>query len=272
MTPITLADPSSELVAAAGGASAQGDYRENNEDYLLIEPDPPVCLVLDGMGGHAAGELASRTAGDAILASLRHAAGTTADPRESIEKAVRAGHGQVRALSRHDSRARNCGTTVVLALLRGGRVFVTWVGDSLAYRVSGGKVERLTRPHDMRQALIDAGVLSAPEARGASIGGRLVQYLGSDEPPRPAEVLSFDPRPGDRFVLATDGVTGTLEESDLLDACRGYADPRACAEHVVRLAIEHGSRDNCTCAVIAFPGGAEAAPPTPPRKWWRFWR
>ena len=149
MTPITLADPSSELVAAAGGAIAQGDYRENNEDYLLIEPDPPACLVLDGMGGHAAGELASRTAGDAILAAPRRGYGRR--PAEWIGRAVRSGHEYVRELGRHDGRARNCGTTVVLALLRGGRVFVTWVGDSLAYRVSGGKAERLTRPHDMRQ-------------------------------------------------------------------------------------------------------------------------
>ena len=273
MTPITLADSSSELVALAGGVCELGNYRENNEDYLLIEPDPPLCLVLDGLGGLAAGEVASRTGGDAIYAALRRGARTNADPQQMIETAVRAGHQQVRDLGRSDRDLRNCGTTVVLALLRRGRVSVTWLGDSMAYRVSAGKVEPLTRPHDMRHALIDAGVISAADAHDECIRNVLYLYLGDVELPQALTIHSFVPHPGDRLVLATDGVWGVLEESHLLDACREYAEPRACAEHLVQLALDRGSRDNCTCAVIAFPGDAGAAP-TPPRsrKWWQLWR
>jgi protein phosphatase len=268
VTPIALADSSSELVAVAGGACVQGNYRENNEDYLLIEPDPPMCLVLDGMGGQAAGELASRTGGDAIYAALRRGTRAGADPQNVIEKAVRQGHQEVRNLGRLDRDLRNCGTTVVLALLRHGRVFVTWLGDSMAHRVSGGKVERLTRPHDLRHALIDAGVISESEGHSGCIRNVLYLYLGEVEFPRPLPIRSFAPRPGDRVILSTDGVTGVIEESHLLEACREYAEPQACADH-----LDRGSRDNCTCAVIAFPGDVEGLP-TPPqrRRWWHIWR
>lgn len=270
MTPIALADPSSELVAAAGGACETGTHRENNEDYLLVAADPPVCLVLDGMGGHAAGERASRTAGDTILAALRRGTRSCAGPQEIIEKAVRRGHERVRELGCSDPCLRGCGTTVVLALLFRGRVFVTWVGDSIAYRVSAGKIERLTRPHDMKHALVEAGVLTEAEARDGRVCGGLIRHLGSKDYQTELDVPSFVPRPGDRVILATDGVTGVLDDAQLLAACREVAEPQACADHLVRLALDRGSRDNCTCAVIAFPG--EVAAPPRPRKWWQLWR
>jgi protein phosphatase len=144
----------------------------------------------------------------------------------------------------------------------------------MAYRVSAGTVEPLTRPHDMRRALIDAGVISEADACGGCIRNVLYLYLGDVELPRALPIPSFVPRPGDRVILATDGVTNFLEESHLLDACREYAGPQACAGHLVRLALDRGSRDNCTCAVIAFPGDVEGPSSTtpPPRKWWQLWR
>jgi protein phosphatase len=272
VTPITLADPFSDLTAVAGGACEQGNHRENNEDYLLIEPDPPLCLVLDGMGGHAAGELASRTGGDAIYAALRRGLATDADPQVVIERAVRQGHRRVRDLGRSDRNVRGCGSTVVLALLHRGRVFVTWLGDSMAYRVSADRVERLTRPHDLRHALIDAGVI--PESHDGCVRNVIWLYLGDVELPEALTIPCFVPRPGDRVILSTDGTWGVLEDSDLLAACREYAQPQACAEHLVRLALDRGSHDNCTCAVIAFPGDPDSSPTAtpPPRKWWQLWR
>jgi protein phosphatase len=270
VTPITLADPSSDLTAVAAGVSELGNYREHNEDHLLIEPDPPLCLVLDGMGGAGVGSLAGQAGAEAIRAAIGRGLRAGTEPPALIEQALRQGHQSVQELSRLDAELRSCATTVVLALISHGRVWVSWVGDAMAYRVSGGKVERLTWPHDFRHYAVRNRIISEAEAGDHFIKNVLVNYLGG-ELPETLEIPSFVPSPGDRLILTTDGITGVLEDSALLDACRECPEPQACVEHLVRLALDRNSRDNCTCAVIAFPGDVEAAP-APPRKWWRLWR
>jgi protein phosphatase len=278
VTSAAWTDRESGCAARAGAASLIGNYRENNEDLVLLDRKYPLALVLDGMGGQAAGEIASRTGGEAIRRAVRRGLRAGHEPRALIENALRVGNKAVLELGRFDRDMRNCGTTVVLALLHRGTAYVSWLGDSPAYRVSGGRIEKLTWEHNLRNALVRHGTISEEEARQHHIHNVLWRYLGSPDLADPVEVPSFTPLTGDRLLLATDGVTNIIPEADLLEVCRSHPEPKACAEELANLAVERGSRDNCTCAVIAFDqagAGPPAAPPAVPqqsRKWWRFWR
>src|SRR5262249_7311717 len=133
-----------------------------------------------------------------------------------------------------------------------GIAHISWLGDSPAFRVSRGRIEKLTWDHDFRAALLRHGVISAEEANTCHINNMLWQYLGSEDSKQPVEIPSFTPRHGDRLLLATDGITNVLSASELRDVCESYADPHECAEELVNLALDQGSRDNCSCVVIAF--------------------
>jgi uncharacterized protein (TIGR02996 family) len=252
MAAATWADPHLPWAVTSGGVTATGGYRESNEDRIVLDSAHPIALVLDGMGGFQCGERAASAGGETLRGSLTGgpAPGELFD--EYVRRSLRVANDAVLALHT-DPQLRGIAATVVLAILRGGRVFVSWAGDSMAYRVSGDGVEPLTWRHDSRTLLCRQRLISEEEARQYFWKNSLVYALGLDLPD-PIEVLSFIPRPGDRLVLATDGVYNLFQPPELLAACRLHPYPLACAEYLVRTAFGHGSRDNATCVVIAFDG------------------
>lgn len=261
----------------AGAASHVGYFRKNNEDCVYIDPEFPFALVLDGMGGLAAGELASRDGADAVAEVVRDGLAANEEPRELIEKGVRAGHEAVLDIVRKDRSLKHAGTTLVLAMLHDDRVFVSWLGDSPAYLVSGGRVRKLTWDHNLTNALIRSGIIREEEVGDHRIRNVLCRYLGSEDTRESLEIPSFTPRRGDRLVLATDGVSGVVSEEELLQLCREHPEPQTCAEELVNRALLNGSRDNCTCAVLAFDCDgpdpeADSEPQSGGRKWWQFWK
>lgn|GEM_PF-223286 len=288
MTETMWVDLASGLMAKTGSASHTGSYRENNEDFVHVDSDYPFALVLDGMGGMAAGELASQRGAEAVRDVLRSGLDHAKEPRALIERALHAGQEAVLELSRSNRQYRGCGTTIVLALVHGGSVYISWLGDSPAFRVSDGRIEKLTWEHDLRTAMIRHGIIPANEVNDYRIGNILCKYLGSpsgleDRNPQGSsstgaeeqiEIPSFKPQHGDRLLLVTDGITSVLSEKQILEVCGFYSDPHDCANELVRCALDSGSRDNCTCAVIAFERESGASPPKVPpqpvRKWWQF--
>ena len=270
MTSAEWADAGTGWRARVGSATHAG-RRENNEDHVHVDPDYPFALVLDGMGGQAAGEVASLKGAAAVRAALGRGVESGAPPHRIIEDALREGNEAVLELGRSGAEFRGCGTTVVLALWHGGDVHVSWLGDSAAFLVSGGRASKLTWEHNLTRMLLRHGVITAEEAREHRTDNILLRFLGSEESREAVEVSAFTPTPGDRLVLATDGVTGVLSDADVARACLSHSDPGRCAEELVRLALERGSRDNCTCAVIAFEP-ARGAAPRPARRWWQIWR
>jgi protein phosphatase len=282
MTPAAWIGTQPDWVVTAGGVSAIGGYRERNEDLVVLHPNHPIAVVLDGMGGDPGGERAAVVGGESLRRALAEGPDKGESAEEYIRRSLRAANEPILALQR-DPELRGAGATVVLAALHAGRVFVSWIGDAMAYRVSGDHVEQLTRPHDFRNHLIRTNVLSETEAREQLIRNVLLHWLGT-ELPDPIEVPSFTPQPGDRLILVTNAVDGLLPASDIVAACRRHRRPLPCAEHLVRLALDRGSRDNATCVVIAFNSphdqpelrandGPSTQKPEPRanRPWWRFW-
>jgi protein phosphatase len=232
----------------AAGQTRQGS-RSSNEDRYAIDAECHVFVVADGMGGGGNGERAADRAVEVLPHRIRAALDDHGQPETAIQQALAEAHQAILDLS--EQPGHRCAAAVVLAFRRGGQVFVAWLGDCRAYHLSGDGAQRLTDDHNVRTALIRAGRLMEEEAARTPIRSVLYRYLGCAELTEPFEFRTFRPRPGDRLVLATDGLW-RFAEDDLVTACRTYPDPRECAGYLAERALRRGSRDNVTCIVVSF--------------------
>jgi protein phosphatase len=234
-----------------------GNYRENNEDSIEVKqiPDLTVCLVADGMGGQAAGEIASKRAVEVIPRELRkhlqpNAAADVA--KNVIRKAVVQANEEIIAMGALDRDLKNMGTTVVMAIWRKGasQIFITGVGDSRGYMIRENTIKQLTTDHSLAQALVEAKTISAEEAKDHRFRNVLWKYLGSKEVGEGPEVKLEDLSPGDRILLCTDGLSGVVTDENMLNFMVEHPDAQQCADGLGQLALDSGSRDNVSCIVI----------------------
>ena len=233
----------------AGGRTEIGPQRQANEDYLLIDLDLGLLAVFDAGGSWADGPSpAGPVSAEIIQHVLREGLGAEPDPREMIERAYRSV--TARLSTRTEDADWGWHASVALSLFWADRVLISWLGDAMVHRVTGDRIEPLTRPHTYTNELIRLG-RTAEAAAHPNFRYVLLHVLGG-ELPDPLEVISFAPQPGDRLVLTTDGVANHIPDSTILDTCRVISDPTTCAEAIIEHALMAGSRDNCTCAVIAF--------------------
>ncbi len=244
------------LVLNIGKCTLLGNYRENNEDAIDVKqfPELTLCLVADGMGGQAAGEIASKRATEVVPRELKKNLApdaNTESAKQIIRKAVVQANEEIIAMGALDRDLRNMGTTVVLAVWRKEKeLFVTGVGDSRAYLVRGGKIEQLTVDHSLAQALVEAKTISAEEAREHRFRNVLWKYLGTKEVGEGPEVKAVPLQPGDRFVLCTDGLSGVVSDDKIMACVQENADVQKAADALGQLALDSGSRDNVSCIVI----------------------
>jgi protein phosphatase len=244
-----------------GKCTLLGNYRENNEDAIDVKqsPEMTLCLVADGMGGQAAGEIASKRATEVVPRELKKAlaqATVTDEVPKIIRRAVVQANEEIIAMGALDRDLRNMGTTVVMAVWRKGEdMFVTGVGDSRAYLIRGNSIEQLTVDHSLAQALVEAKTISAEEARGHRFRNVLWKYLGTKEVGEGPEVKVLRVRPGDRILLCTDGLSGPVSDAQILECVHQNADVQKCADSLGQLALDCGSRDNVSCIVIEIAEG-----------------
>jgi protein phosphatase len=238
--------------AARSGGVASG----SNPRFEPLTPDGPsgLFIVADGMGGQLAGEKASEMAVEMLPSELSRRLGNEDDDK-NIKRAIREGVAEVNkeilAQSHLVTEFANMGTTVVLALFRGERVFISGIGDSRAYRLREGRIERLTKDHSLADALGEAGTIRPEEVENHKFRHVLYLYLGSkDARDGPEEIRALDVRPGDRFLLASDGLTGFVRDDVITEVLCACDDPQRAAQVLVNRAIEHRSKDNITCVVI----------------------
>jgi protein phosphatase len=240
------------LRVVAGGCSVQGPRRETNEDAQYISPDLDLFIVADGVGGHAAGEVASRFAVDVIAHELVRFASDATD--EEIERRVRAAINRAHCLildqSAETPEQHGGKTTVVLGLLVNHRLYVTGVGDSRAFLIRGRSIERLTIDDTWPDVLRSIGKISADDARRHHMRNILMGALGMRDFQPNKEIRVLDVYHADRYLLASDGLTDAVEETQLLDIMCRRRDPQRAAEDLVQQAIASGGGDDVTCVVF----------------------
>lgn len=252
-----------ELTFAA--ATDVGRQRQHNEDNFLIDKKLRLFLVADGMGGHAAGEVASSIAvheirdavyGNRDLIDRYRADGAGVQALEilqMLEHAVQAACSTVYNRAQTDSEKRGMGTTASVLLIAGApdhlRGFIAHVGDSRIYLYRDQRLQRLTRDHTVVQQEVDAGRLTPKLARivpHKNILTQSVGYHGSVEPDTSTRPI----RPGDIFVICSDGLTDPLDDERIAQLCaQGPVDELA--ELLTSSALSAGADDNITVVVVA---------------------
>ena len=244
-----------------GKCSLLGNYRENNEDSVDVKafPDLTVAIVADGMGGQAAGEIASPRRPSR---SSRGSCGSssplnlTADGVKAvIRKAIVQANEEIMAMGALDRDMKNMGTTVVLAVWRrGGELFVAGVGDSRCYLVRGKDIQQITVDHSLAQALVEANTITPAEAKEHKFRNVLWKYLGSKEVGDGPDVAVVPIHEGDRLLLCTDGLSGVVSDDGLAAFMGNQTDAQACAEGLGQHALDSGSRDNVSAVVLEVTG------------------
>lgn len=249
--------PQHPLVAARTDVGA---VRELNEDSYTVLTDPVfLAAVADGMGGHAAGEVASAAAVRALDDGLARLVEAEGGPSlEGLGELVHAAHQAVLEQGPDGS-----GTTLTLLAALDpaeGRWAVANVGDSRVYRRPAGSavLQQLTVDHSAVQMLVDAGELTPDEARVHPRRNVITRALGTTEQ-LVVDVGEVHAVPGDRFLLCSDGLTGELLDEEVLALIEDNTDPQSAVDALVQAALWRGGRDNVTVVLVQIPEDAEAA-------------
>src|SRR5229473_862309 len=243
------------------GLTHVGRQRQHNEDSFLVEDKAKLYLVADGMGGHAAGEIASRIAVDSISEFILHTKeddGTWPHAydeqyRRSTNRlmtAVRLANTRVLEAMRKDARLRGMGTTVVACLVDDNTMSVAHVGDSRAYLIRDGMLSRITNDHSWVFEQVQAGMLTEAEAEKHPLRNVITRALGGALSVNP-DAAEVEVRSGDVYLLCSDGLTGMVPEDEILKLVTANADDleKACRE-LIDMANEHGGLDNVTAILV----------------------
>ncbi len=249
------------LTLNIGKCTLLGNYRENNEDSIEVKqfPDMTVCIVADGMGGQAAGEIASKRAIDVVPRELRKnlpAAASEDEAKQVIRKAVVQANDEIITMGTLDRDYKNMGTTIVMALWRKGReLFLSNLGDSRAYLIRAGAIQQLTIDHSLAWALVENKTISADEAKEHRFKNVLWKYLGSKEIGEGPDVKPVILESGDRFLLCSDGLSSFVPDEKILEFVLAHPNVQECADGLGQLALDLKSRDNVSCIVIEAVDG-----------------
>lgn len=223
--------------------SDTGRVRENNEDAGFA--GPYLLCVADGVGGAAAGEVASATT--AYVVSARALAHPGHDPLQVLARAVADAHEHITDGVVMSPHRKGMATTLTAVLTDGRRFGLAHVGDSRAYLLRDGVLSQVSHDQTLVQELVDAGRLTAAQAAASPYRHIVLQAVDATTEPRP-DLLWLDLRPGDRLLLCTDGLTDVLPDSAL--AVLGSLPTRADAvRNLVEAALDGGSQDNVTVVV-----------------------
>lgn len=246
-----------------GFVSITGNFRDNNEDSGMVDPDQRFFIVADGMGGQSAGEKASAMAVELVPEKLAQLIDFDKDDASAvadhIDTAVSHANSEIIALGELDPDSRNMGTTVVVVVQAAdGHFLVGGVGDSRVYLLRDDELTQLTTDHSLTQALLEAGTITPEEAENHRYKNVLYRYLGTKEGGGGVDAQKVQPQPGDRYLLCSDGVTDwdkKVSTSADVDAAikallKESDDPQEVAEKLVKAAQEGGSRDNITSLVV----------------------
>jgi protein phosphatase len=237
---------------AAAAASDRGRKRPSNEDAFGFSVENGIYLVCDGMGGAAAGEIASSIAVDEMLRLLNP---RPASPQGSasvpalVECAIAAANQAIYSRSQRNDKLSGMGTTLVGLLTADRHAWVVNVGDSRCYRLRHRELEQITLDHSLVEEQVRLGRMTRSEALRSPLRNVITRALGTQCHVTP-DLFELEPEPGDLFLLCSDGLTRELSDSVIQSLlCADFPLETACA-HLVEAAKRAGGHDNITCILV----------------------
>jgi PPM family protein phosphatase len=241
-----------------------GLVRPLNEDALGADPKAGLFVLADGLGGYNAGEIASTMAVSTLLAGLGDKLaqaterGEPFDVHRALYEALVAMNTTIFRAALNSAAFEGMATTLVVAWLLGDRLWVAHTGDSRLYRMRDGALEQLTRDHSFSQELLDAGMVTAEEARMLPAKNLVTRALGASPDIEP-EIHDYDTRAGDVILLCSDGLTEMVTQHEISGRIAGCGpDVTEAARRLVDMANEAGGRDNTSVVLVRLTDPMDA--------------
>ncbi len=234
------------------GATDMGNVRSNNEDVFYISEDCHYCLVADGMGGAAAGEVASRIFAETAKAVFAgHDGASEENTIARVQTTFKLANDKILKHVERNPNDKGMGCTAELLAFANDTFIVGHVGDSRTYRMRNNALKQLTKDHSLVQEQLDQGLITPEEARHHAMRNVILRAVGVNDTVA-LDILKGRQRPGDLFLLCSDGLTDMVPESDILSVLTGEKALDEKSEALIRLAKQAGGKDNVTVALSAI--------------------
>jgi serine/threonine protein phosphatase PrpC len=238
----------------ASGSTDVGRVRRSNEDSYGVYPELHLYVVADGMGGHVAGEVASRLAVEAIRSSVATGLkkGSTTPPDQRLVQAIQQANEHIIQTSKDDPRLIGMGTTVVGALTDQNTAYIGHVGDSRAYLLRNKEIKQLTKDHSLLNEYLQKGLIAPENLADYPYKHIITRALGS-HPVVEVDLQAIDLQPNDSFLLCTDGLTNMLSEKDIHAVLMTMDnDPEKGCHRLIEVANSKGGEDNITAVIFQW--------------------
>ncbi len=233
-----------------GSQTSQGKVRTSNEDSYLVNAETGLSLVADGMGGHAAGEIASQLTASTVNDWVREHATPDVKAAEMLRLAALEANSRVFEAQRHDRALAGMGSTLTALLFQGEQYCIAHVGDSRAYLLRNGALEQLTADHSFVWHLYENGVLSKPDLAKHPQKNLITRSIGSHRQVD-IDIEEGEGHVGDVYLICCDGLTDEVSEDDIREVLSdARRTPQEMADYLVDAANQAGGRDNITVVVV----------------------
>ncbi len=237
------------MIIRSAARTDVGRRRRANEDSYAIAAELGYFVVADGMGGHKAGQLASRLAAESAVAALEALEGSAATLTEKLRCTIAAANREIYVAAQSKAEFSGMGTTVVSLLAAEGRVALAHVGDSRAYLIRAGRIRQLTDDHSVVGELVRRREITELAAREHPHRHVLTRAVGVRREVAP-DLAELTSAPGDLFVLCSDGLTGLVRDEEIAEAANAEPDLDAICAQLIDLANERGGDDNITVVLV----------------------
>ena len=250
-----------KLTTQAAGKTDVGVVRKNNEDNFGYDTRKGIFVVCDGMGGQAAGEVASKIAVDTVLGYFQQeekGRGSEVLGREFTEvselanalaNAVQLANKAIRAASAQESTSAGMGCTIVAARVEGNLFSIAHVGDSRIYLIRGGAIQQLTTDHSLVMEQVRRGMITLEEAEHFEMQNVIVRALGSEDSVEP-DLADLSLEENDTLLLCSDGLSRFVKDAAMLELINGGKNLEEACDALIEAAKNGGSDDNITCLLI----------------------
>jgi PPM family protein phosphatase len=240
-----------------GNATDTGIVRSYNEDYMAHFDTPyGYCIIVcDGMGGHAAGDIASRAATEALKHYLQDGNLTKLETPNSLQNALEFANYKLRQMVRENPKLAGMGTTCVMALIYRSDLFIAHAGDSRIYLIRNNTIRQLTRDHSTIQNLIDSGIMTPEEAKHSNKKNQITKAIGIFDRVEPSVAKhALHLKHNDKILLCSDGLTTHVDQKEILKTVKAHVDAQDAALQLVEKANLLGGTDNITVQLIHYYG------------------